>query len=64
MLNLARSKLSKQQDEKIKFLEPLETSKISLEDNLKTDVITAIPAHHYMSGKDRFKATKKIVTIF
>lgn len=58
MLNLARSKLSKHPQEKLKFLEPMETSKISLDDNFKPDVITAIQAHHYMSREDRFKATK------
>jgi tRNA (cmo5U34)-methyltransferase len=58
MLDLARSKLSKHPQEKINFLEPMETSKISLDDNFKPDVITAIQAHHYMSREDRFKATK------
>ena len=58
MLNLARSKLSKQQQEKLKFLEPMETSEISLDDDLRPDVITAIQAHHYMSREERFKATK------
>ena len=58
MLNLARSKLSKHTQEKLKFLDPMETSKISLDDDLKPDVISAIQAHHYMSREDRFKATK------
>jgi len=58
MLNLAKSKLSKQPPEKIKFLEPMETCKILLDDDFKPDVITAIQAHHYMSREDRFKATK------
>jgi tRNA (cmo5U34)-methyltransferase len=57
MLNLARLKLSKQPQEKLKFLEPMETNKISLDDDLKPDVITAIQAHHYMSRKDRINAT-------
>ena len=58
MLDLARSKLSKHPKEKLNFLEPMETSKISLEDNFKPDVITAIQAHHYMSREDRINATK------
>jgi len=58
MLNLARSKLSKQPQEKLKFLEPMETCKISLDDDFKPDVMTAIQAHHYMSREDRFKTTK------
>ncbi len=58
MLDLARSKLSKHPPEKLNFLEPMETSKISLDDNFKPDVITAIQAHHYMSREDRIKATK------
>ena len=58
MLNLARSKLSKLPQEGLKFLEPAETSKISLGGDFKPDVITAIQSHHYMSRKERFKATK------
>lgn len=58
MLNLARSKLSKQPQEKLKFLEPMETCEISLDDDFKPDIITAIQAHHYMSKEERFEATK------
>jgi tRNA (cmo5U34)-methyltransferase len=63
MLNLARSKLSKQPQEKLKFLEPMETCKISLDDDLKPDVITAIQAHHYMSREERFKTTKNCYSL-
>jgi len=58
MLDLARSKLSKYPQEKLNFLKPMETIKISLDDNFKPDVITAIQAHHYMSREDRIKTTK------
>jgi tRNA (cmo5U34)-methyltransferase len=58
MLNLARLKLSNETQEKIKFLEPVETCDISLSDDYKPDVITAIQAHHYMSREERFKTTE------
>ena len=58
MLNIARYKLSEKSQERIKFLEPVETAKISLDDDCKPDVITAVQAHHYMSRADRLKATK------
>ena len=58
MLNKARSKLSKHPQERLTFLEPTETGKISLKGNHKPDVITAIQAHHYMPKEDRFEATK------
>ena len=58
MLNKARSKLSKHPQERLTFLEPNETGKISLKGDYKPDVITAIQAHHYMSKKNRFEATK------
>ncbi len=63
MLNLAISKLSKQPTEKIKFLEPMKTSQIFLDDDLKPDVITAIQAHHYMSQEERFKTTKNCYSL-
>jgi tRNA (cmo5U34)-methyltransferase len=58
MLNIARNKLIKKSQERIKFLEPVETSKISLDDKYKPEVITAVQAHHYMSREDRLKTTK------
>ncbi len=58
MLNLARLKLSNETQEKIKFLEPVETCDISLSGDYKPDVITAIQAHHYMSREERFKTTE------
>jgi tRNA (cmo5U34)-methyltransferase len=56
MLTIARNKLSDITMERIKFLEPVETSKISF-NNCNADVITAIQAHHYMSKYERLKAT-------
>ncbi len=58
MLNKARSKLSKHPQERLTFLEPTETGKISLKGDHRPDVITAIQAHHYMPKEDRFEATK------
>jgi tRNA (cmo5U34)-methyltransferase len=58
MLNLARSKVSNQSPEKLRILEPCETSQISLDSNLKPDVITAIQAHHYLSKDERAETTK------
>lgn len=58
MLNLARSKLSKEHHGKLRFLEPAETSNISLKSDLKPDVITAIQAHHYLSREERVKTTR------
>jgi tRNA (cmo5U34)-methyltransferase len=58
MLNRARSKLSKHPQERLIFLEPTETGKISLKGDYKPDVITAIQAHHYMNKEDRFEAAK------
>jgi tRNA (cmo5U34)-methyltransferase len=58
MLNRARSKFSKHQKERLIFLEPIGTGKISLNRDYKPDVITAIQAHHYMSKEDRLEATK------
>lgn len=58
MLNVARSKLSNQTNEKLRFLKPCETSKISLDTDLKPDVITAIQAHHYLNREERIETTK------
>jgi tRNA (cmo5U34)-methyltransferase len=58
MLNVARSKLSNQNPQKLRILKPTETSKISLETDLKPDVITAIQAHHYLSREERIETTQ------
>lgn len=58
MLDVARSKLSNEVGDRIKILEPTETSQISLEVDLKPDVLTAIQAHHYLSNDERVKTTR------
>ncbi|ADZ09767.1 Methyltransferase type 12 [Methanobacterium lacus] len=57
MLNLAREKLSNQ-TKRLRILNPNETSNISLGNDLKPDVITAIQAHHYLSKEERTETTK------
>lgn len=56
MLKLARQKLS-QNTKRVIFLEPVETSEISLKHE-KPDVITAIQAHHYLSLEGRMNTTE------
>lgn len=58
MLNLAGSKLSDLPIERLRILKPSETSEITLDADLKPDVITAIQAHHYLSKEERAKTTK------
>lgn len=58
MLNLARNKLSKYFINRLKFLEPVETGDITLDELCKPDVITAIQSHHYMSLNERVQATE------
>ncbi|UTB32328.1 MAG: class I SAM-dependent methyltransferase [Methanobacterium sp. ERen5] len=58
MLNLAGSKLSDLPIERLQLLEPCETSEITLDGDLKPDVITAIQAHHYLSKEERAKTTR------
>lgn len=58
MLDVARSKLSNLPEERLRILEPSETSEISLDPDLKPDVVTAIQAHHYLSKDERAKTTK------
>lgn len=58
MLNQAKEKLSFYSGERLKFLEPSPTQKLSLNLEEKLDVITAIQCHHYLSQEDRNKATK------
>ena len=58
MLNLARSKLQDAGKDRLRILEPCETSEISLDPDLKPDVITAIQAHHYLSKDERARTTR------
>ena len=58
MLNLARSKLQDSAKERLRILEPCETSEISLGSDLKPDVITAIQAHQYLSREERAETTR------
>ncbi len=62
MLNLAKNKLSKHPNVRLKFLEPTETRNIILGD-LKPNVITAIQSHHYMTPNERLEATKNCYAI-
>ncbi len=57
MLSEAKKKLSGYGENRLQFLEPVETQNIILEPGLKLDVITAIQSHHYLSLEDRKKAT-------
>lgn len=59
MLSQAKEKLVDFSQGKIKFLEPVSTQEIKLDDIEKADVITAIQSHHYLSMEDRIKATAK-----
>lgn len=58
MLNQAKEKLSFYSEERLEFLEPSPTQKLSLNLEEKLDVITAIQCHHYLSKKERNKAIK------
>ncbi len=58
MLNEAKIKLLTYPDNRIKFLEPVATQNISLEKNLHLDIVTAIQAHHYLSGEERKISTE------
>jgi tRNA (cmo5U34)-methyltransferase len=58
MLDQARKKLSKYPKDRLKFLDPIPTQEFSSESFKKADVVTAIQSHHYLSPKDRLKATK------
>ena len=59
MLSQAKKKLVDSSQDKIRFLEPVSTQEIMLDDIERPDVITAIQSHHYLSMKDRIKATSK-----
>jgi tRNA (cmo5U34)-methyltransferase len=56
MLNTARRKLENVASGRVQFLEPITTQ--GLPRNLASlDVITAVQSHHYISAKERIKAT-------
>jgi tRNA (cmo5U34)-methyltransferase len=57
MLVQARQKLSNTPDGRLEFLKASPTQNFSQELEEKPDVITAILCHHYLSRKDREKAT-------
>jgi len=59
MLNVAKAKFIDFSQDRIKILQPVTSQDIVLENNEKSDVITAIQAHHYLSMEDRVKATNK-----
>jgi tRNA (cmo5U34)-methyltransferase len=56
MLEGARKKLSG--SDRVTFLKPNSTQKLSTELIGRPDVITAIQSHHYLSKEDRIKVTK------
>ena len=58
MLNEAKKKFVGYGTERVQFLEPVETQKISLPRDLQPDVITAIQSHHYLLPAERKIATK------
>ena len=55
MLEEAKKKLSGKA--RVKFLKPISTQDLPIEDIGSLDVITAIQSHHYLSKDDRIKAT-------
>lgn len=58
MLDQSRQKLSSHPTGKHEFLKACATQEISQELKEKTDVITAIQCHHYLSREDRAKAIR------
>jgi tRNA (cmo5U34)-methyltransferase len=58
MLDQAKKKLAKVDEERLTFLEPSTTQDFPGKLGEKPEVITAIQCHHYLSMKDRIKATK------
>ena len=62
MLDQAKKKLATYSGKRVSFLDPVGTQDIS--PNLeKTDIVTAIQCHHYLSNEGRIKATKKCYDI-
>ena len=57
MLNVAMSKLAGMGDNRVNFLVPMGTQNLP-KNMAKTDVITAIQSHHYVSPKERVRATE------
>lgn len=58
MLSRAREKLSNVSEDKLKFLKPSPTQEFREELEEKIDVITSIQCHHYLSSKERIRATE------
>lgn len=58
MLLVAQQKLSKYGTERLRFLTPVTTQKITLDSSLRPDVITAVQSHHYLTRDERAAATK------
>ncbi len=58
MLQQALEKLSAFMPERVEFLKPCPTQKLSCELKEKPEIITAIQCHHYLCSEDRVKATK------
>ncbi len=56
MLEVAKKKLSG--SNRVKFLRPISTQDLALENIKSPDVITAILSHHYLSKEKRVKATE------
>jgi tRNA (cmo5U34)-methyltransferase len=58
MLSEAKEKLSEYGEDRIQFLEPIQTQNMVWKSGLQPDVITAIQSHHYLSPEERKRATK------
>ena len=58
MLSQAREKLSSYPTDRLEFLRASPTQEFSQRLEEKPDIITAIQCHHYLSCKDRIKATR------
>ena len=58
MLDEAMKKLSGYGEDRVKFLAPAGTQKLSMEPDVHPEVVTAIQSHHYLSQEERKEATK------
>ena len=59
MLDEARKKLASLSPSHVRFVAPVGTQKLILDDNTEPDVITAIQCHHYLDAATRRIATKR-----
>jgi len=59
MLDEAKKKLASLPPSHVRFLAPVGTENIALDDNTRPDVITAIQCHHYLDAATRRIATQK-----